>query len=184
MIIGFEWHHLLWKSAVFVSSSNLGELSYFVPSSYIDGCSFSAIRSKRICASQNVLSIRSNGMPCQNSINRRPQQWSRYPTMSLSLSDPRRFFLQLHRRNTLQFRRLHVSSCLGPLRLNIPLRHLQPNRECLPSFVPLATSPTHCRHPNAPGLLLSTPLSSLSAASIAQNKIAGYVMHVLSMSSP
>ncbi|KAI0278947.1 hypothetical protein BGY98DRAFT_971391, partial [Russula aff. rugulosa BPL654] len=30
--------------------------------------------------------------------------------MSLSFSDPRRFFLQFHRRSTLQLRHLHVSS--------------------------------------------------------------------------
>jgi hypothetical protein len=106
-----------------------------------------------------------------------------YNNVSLSLSDPRRFFLRLHRRNTLQHRRLHwhVSSYLGPLRLNIPLRHFQRNRECISSFV--STSPSPCRLPNTPGLLLSTPSSFRSAASIAQNHPAGYVMHIPSMSS-
>ncbi|KAI0278950.1 hypothetical protein BGY98DRAFT_1096446 [Russula aff. rugulosa BPL654] len=80
--------------------------------------------------------------------------------MSLSLSNPRRF-LQLHRRNTLQLHRLHVSS----------YGHLQQNRGRLPSAVP--TSPSPCRHPNTPGFLLSTPSSSRSAAFITQNHSAG-----------
>ncbi|KAI0278948.1 S-adenosyl-L-methionine-dependent methyltransferase [Russula aff. rugulosa BPL654] len=91
--------------------------------------------------------------------------------MPLSLSDPCRFFLQLHRRNTLQLRRLQVSSYICPLHLNIPLQHLQQNRGRLPSFVP--TSPSPCRQTNAPGFLLSTPSSSRSAASIATNHSAG-----------
>jgi hypothetical protein len=94
--------------------------------------------------------------------------------MSLSLTEPRRFFLRLDRRDTLQLHRLNVSSYLGPLRLNIPLRHLQQNRGCLPSLVP--TSPSPCRLPNTPGLFPSTPLFSRSAASIAENHSAGYGM--------
>jgi hypothetical protein len=87
-------------------------------------------------------------------------------SMSLSLPEPRRFFLRLHRRNNLQIRRLHISSYLGQLRLNIPLRHLQQNRGCLTSFVPTSSSPW--RLPNSPGSFLSTPLFSRSVASIAQ----------------
>lgn len=97
-----------------------------------------------------------------------------YTTMSLSLPEPRRFFFRLHRRNTLQLRRLHVSSYLGQLRLNIPLRHLQQNRGCLTSFVPTSSSP--CRLPNSPGLFLSTPLFSRSVTSITHHpRPAGFV---------
>ena len=95
--------------------------------------------------------------------------------MSLSLSEPRRFFLRFHRRNTLQLRRLHVPSYLGQLRLNIPLRHFQQNRGCRTSFLPTSSSPR--RLPNSPGLFPSTPLFSRSVASVAQNhpRPAGFV---------